>query len=597
MNAAGRTLILAALLCLLSLIVNMSEARDNSDVEQLFTSNVTIVDLNFAPTAADARHDNSERVLTIEGQRYLYPEDITRINLVRRGQDSRFVLGVTESLPDTAESSNRSRSWVWFFDPQTEEFSRINPLCGQPAQLLFEYFDVPWVYVTDADTEKVYICETATGKRSEALPMALTWEIQPPFSSLPLPVFASPDGHWLLLFGEEVDQIHVLSYNIAAETLTELGVLPCNFCVEWQAVRWFDNKAMVWTWNAHSDHLIYSVDVTQAGSLELAVQRHQYLPEFYENPPRYDYVNFTTPENIWDTQCERVIYDVLSGETQTIDMGSVCRPEQGSLDGIGYYRDVTRGAEGIAALIRFDAATQEREVLYEGEIELIDWVSPDEHYAALAMGSNGWIDVLPFLSLDQAWGLPESPKLAYVDLITDTVIFETWTGWQWCDAPFGGPDWSWSGSISETAVETCSSIGPTSAIMPREDGTLLNIGTIEPQDSFIYRDPTAFADVVTIQAGNIQRTRIAEGGLIPFSTDFVLSYDWDSTQRTRRYSLIPVDGGSSIEITTEIAVDDYAMYVTDVYPWVNQMRFYISPKPELERDWYYADVTIQVEVP
>ena len=289
--------------------------------------------------------------------------------------------------------------------------------------------------------------------------------------------------------------------------------------------------------------------------------------------------------------------EVILPKMKITDMGSVCRPEQGSLHGVGYYRDVSRGAEGIAALTRFDAQTGQSEILYEGEIELIEWVDPDEQYAAVVLGDNGRIDIVPFFQSSSARSLTESPKLALIDLVNDRVVLEDWTGWRWCDSWLGGPDFSWSTFVSETSVEWCGNIGPTGAILPRADGSFLFIGTLKAQDFFLNTDSTVFDDLVSVQNGTVTRARVAEGGLIPFSTDYIVSHKWDSTQRTRIYSLLPIDGRSPIQITNPIPVDDFrGARLTDVYPSTNQMRLYFSPELELERNWLHAYVTVQVVI-
>jgi len=596
MNKLSIPFVLILVVCILSGVIESSSNNALSDLEQIFTGNVEIIDYTLSPP--ETYYDNDKRMLIIKNKMYPYPKEIELITNIQT-DNSTLIMGVWESLPDTTEATQRRRSWVWYFYPQAEVFTRYMPLCDDPKSVGIDDIESPWIYITDSDTEQVYLCELATGELSEPLPSSLSWEVLPPISSLPLPVFASPDGRWLILFGEENKQTHIFSYNISSDIITELGLLSCNFCVEWGAVSWFGSTAMVWSWNEDkAEHLIYSVDITQTNSLELAISRLWYLPEFYNNPPRYDYVKFTTPENFWDTQCEHVIYDILSEETQVTDMGSVCFPEKGSLDGIGYYREVTAGEEGIATLTRFDATTGVSEVLYEGEIESIEWVSSDEHYAVLVLGSNEYIDVLPFREPKWSWYFPDSPKLAYVDLINDEVIFENWTDWHWCDVGLGGPDWWWSDFLSESSVRSCSTTGPTGAILPRADDTTLVIGTVEPQEYQGYIVPTEFADVITVNDGSIERVRIAEGYLTPFSADYVLKENRNSAQGTISYSLVPVDGSPLIPITNEIRMSDYErISLTDIYPETNQVRFYFDPKSELERDWFDVYVTVKIQIP
>lgn len=583
-----------SMMVLIGVLTSTAQMSDESDLESLFTANVHIVDYRLSSKETEM-YDNAARLLLISGHSYAYPEEIQSVYHVQPGANGDFLVEVLESLPDTAGATH---FWVWSFAPQTGLFTHLTPLCGHPSRLTVADLDNPWVYVTDSATGGVYLCEAATGHLSQPLPSGQSWDVQPPFTTEALPVFTSTDGQWLLLFSQTDHDTRVFSYNTTTANLTEIGVLTCHFCVEWHSVRWFDTTAILWSVD-ESRHAIYSMDINQPGSLELVLTRPQYLLEFYDNPPRYDYMNFTTPENIWDTQCEHVIYDIQSHHKTVTDMGSLCRPEQGTLDGIGYYRDVTRGGEGIAALTRFDARTQESEVLYEGEIELIAWVSPDEHYAAVVLDSSGHIDTPPFQAPLFNWGVPEAPTLAYVDLVTDKIIFADWTGWNWCDLPLGGPDWNWNAGLSDTRLEHCSHIGPTGAILPRGDNTFLVIGNKEPQYAFFNADPTEFADLITVQGDNIDRVRIAEGELTPFNSEYVLSQTWDENQTpvSHRFSLISTDGSPAIPITNAIVTDTYHLSAWAIDPSANQIVFYVSPDPQLEKDWWNAFVTIQVDMP
>lgn len=599
--------LLALLMWTMSTIESAAADGGVADIDQLFTTNVAIIDYGLSLPDSNIGYDNDARLLFVGDRRYPYPEVIVSVTSASQPVDERITLIVRERILETVSSTNDWQPSAWYFDTQTQSFARvINHCIGQGDWSDFRGEDA-WIFVSEANSGLVRLCEPTTGTTSAPLPAEFTWEIPPPFSSRLLPVFSAPNGQWLLLFGEYNDQTYSFSCDTSSDTLLALGVIPCDYCLEPHGIRWFETIATIWSWSSDTNtHTIYTVDVTRANSLEQEITRIEYLPEYYADPPRYDYVNFTLAENIWDTQCERVIYDVLADETRVTEMGSVCRLEYGSQDGVGYYRDVTRGAEGIAALIRFDARTGDHANLYEGEIELIEWVSPDEHYAAVVLGSNGQINIVPFLPPQVAWGLPEPPKLAYLDLVNDIVVFEHWTGWRRCDAPFGGPDWSWSGHISDTSVDWCRNIGPTGSIMPRADGTLLVVGTLEAQHDYPYTDfgyvdsdPRAFADVVNVQAGQLERTRIAEGyNLIPFSADYLLQQEWDHVQRTLQFILIPVAGGSPLEITTPIPIDDYQyISLTDIYPSTNQLRFTFLLAPGSGRNWSRADVTVQIVIP
>jgi hypothetical protein len=599
MNLSRFTVALVMLLLFLVSVIGTSAQDGLAELEVLFTSNVRITSYTILPDSSSPSRigfDNTERLVRIDAESYPYPAEVDQM-LSHRLTDNAILFEGTEQMLNSTGSSEERRRWVWVFDRQNETFSRANRFCWDASDLTLLNIEAAWIYVADSDTGDTRLCETATGWTSEPLPAGFSWQVRPAYSTLSIPVVVSPDDEYLILFTQDDDRVRVYSYHIETQALLELGALYCSFCLEWDSVRWFGATITIWTTEGHEPIIhVYTADLEAAGSLELAITRPYYFPELYGNPPRYDYINFTTPTRVWQTECERVIYYVLSAETETTAMGPLCRLEYGAREGIGYYRDVSRGDAGIAALTRYNAATGEREILYEGEIELIEWVSPDERYAVVVLGNNDIINVLPVSA--PPWTLWESPMLALVDLMNDTVILEHWTGWYWCQGPLGGPVFSWNGYISETSVEPCYAAGPTGAILLREDGSFLVIGSLEPQDSSFYADPTEFADLVTMQGDTIDRTRIAEGLLTPYSADQILSQNWDSTARTISFSLIPVDGQPPIALTNEIPVDEYqSIRLTNIYPSTRQIRFNFSRQPEFAEAWYSADVTVQIDSP
>jgi hypothetical protein len=581
-------------------IVNTSANDELADLESLFTPNVTIIDYTLSPSNTGVRFDNATRVLIIDDNRYPYPAQILQSIGRYSHRQNQLFLEVTETLPDADEVRNRSRSWVWSFDLRTEAFSRVRPLCNTPSRLSLSEIKARWIYVTDPVTGQARLCETASGIKSEPLPKAFSWEVQPPFSTDPLPVFDSPDGRWLLLFGERDDQIQVQSFDIQTQDLMNLGTISCSFCVEHGSVRWFGTVVQIWSWDYKAgDTAIFSANVIEANSLALAVTRSEYSPEFYDNPPRYDYVNYVTLGDFWHVECQHVIYDILSGQTQITEMGPLCRLEWGTLNGIGYYRDTTRGTDGIAALTVFNADTLETEVLYENEIEWISWVSPDNHYAAVVLDNSGHIDTPPFLDPLFSWGMPASPTFAYIDLTNDEVLYEIPTGWNSCDASLGGPNFDWSAGLSISSVQPCTGIGPTGAIFPRSDNTFLAIGNKEsnPSDAS-FGVARQVADSVSVNDGRIIQARLLEGQLIPYTMDFVLSENSDEIEGTTKFSLIPLDGSKPIEITNAIPIDYYRqLTVTDIYPTENEVRFLIQAGAYSQVGWNTAHVTVKIAMP
>ncbi len=222
------------LMGIISTIAQSSGDDEIVDIDQLFTSNVEIVDYDA-------------RLLLVGDRSYPYPDTIEIIRTDPWPTREILTIWVWETPSEITAHENRSQdNWVWYFDTQTEAFTRFTNQCDDRTSLT--PFDVgnPWVYVTDIDTGQVCLCELTTGKTSKALPSHLSWEIQPPISTSSIPVFTSPDGQWLLLFGENNNQIYVFSYNISSNNLTELGQTTCNFCIERDAVRWFGSLITIW---------------------------------------------------------------------------------------------------------------------------------------------------------------------------------------------------------------------------------------------------------------------------------------------------------------------------------------------------------------
>lgn len=568
-------------------------------IERLFTSYVNITDFNITPKFDAISYDNSTRTLQFDGETFTYPAEILQISWGRSEEDKWFFTA-SEPLPDTATATHRRRSWLWFFELTSRTFTRFSNQCiddGDESSFTALDYEFTWTYVTDPATNLTRICEIATGERVDLPSQDLDWAVPRTDNPNSLPVFNSPDGQWLILFGRDDAGTQVFSYNTTTSTFRILGSLECRECFDRHAVNWYGHIIIMINWSFGEDtHQLFSAIVNEVDSLSFWAERPRYRPNFLNNPPRYDFINFSTPENFWETQCERISYDIRSETLSTTDMGPLCRLEWGMLDGIGYYRDVTRGDEGIALLTAFDSNTGQSRVLFEGEVESIEWVSPDERHAILVIDSDGRIDTPPFRSPLFNWGQPIDPMLAYVDLTTDTILFQDRTGWHTCNEPLGGPDWNWNAGISETSVRDCATTGPTGKIFPREDGTLLVVGDLESETMFSFSDQ--FADVITITDDGFTRERITQGSLTPFTQDHIVQSHWDSEQRTVTYNIVSVQDGSTFPITQPIPVDEYqAMWLTDVYIKDNAMRFLFRPENPVDGKYFTARITVELLLP
>jgi hypothetical protein len=101
---------------------------------------------------------------------------------------------------------------------------------------------------------------------------------------------------------------------------------------------------------------------------------------------------------------------------------SSCQFERTVDDDHFYYRTVSSDRT-TARLMAADKLTGESRLVYAGEIEAMDWLSPDARYAALVIGSDNYIDNLP----GQRGGIyfSEGAELWLIDLVDDRILLKT----------------------------------------------------------------------------------------------------------------------------------------------------------------------------
>ncbi|NUQ05932.1 MAG: hypothetical protein HUU31_18725 [Anaerolineae bacterium] len=565
-----------------ALVTKASAQDSDAFVKSLFAPGVEIVDIEVYPSSHWLHFDDGARELIIEGNRYPYPEQIERVAFYRQ-DGNRLFIQVSESR---TSPSHVGRWWVWTFDLTNRQFSAVDAKCGQRTRLEDSDIRIGWVFVSEANGS-TSLCAMDTGIHPVTLPSDLSWSVYAFYDGY-LPIFVSPDRNWLLLFGENADGTWAYSFHVADGSLNRLGLFPAGtFVFSWGG-RWLGDTVMIETMNRESV-VVFRAQASNSDSLREVLSRYNYAPEFFSNPPRYEYINLKVPSYGLGGDCQRITYDVLNDVKQVTELGGLCRPEWGSLDGIAYYRDVVaNGAEGIAALTRFDAAAMETEVLYEGEIEWIDWVSEDERYASVVLDSSGRIDTPPYFNPLFSWGIPDVPRMALVDLQEDRILFEMPVGWKVCTDPLGGPDLSWYAGWSRTALGECSSIGPTGAIFVREGGAFLAVGN--KSDPYgprpLYTDaPLAsyaapgseVAVLLELEADEIQTTTFAKGWLFAFSSDYLLELIKEDDGTHVSYRALPVDGSTPINITEHFDAEDFRSFrLVDRFPAENAVRFRID---------------------
>jgi hypothetical protein len=251
----------------------------------------------------------------------------------------------------------------------------------------------------------------------------------------------SPDGAYLVFALRDPSEVRLsvarfYSYETATGHMMFLGEASLQYTASFLA--WaYDRIFVLYTSDMPewSLRLTYVADAAQPGSLKEATRSVRVLPEYYDDPPRLEVYN--SPLNHGDGNapytCEWIIYYLDTGETETIDYGTLC-PEYGPTRRAGYFRDVpfenVRDSSPTATLVYFDPLTGERRDLYTAEIEAIQWVTRDEHYAVLVLDSSGRVDSLPGFQQDLL-GDPQRPTTNLIDLTTGETLYEMPTTWMY----------------------------------------------------------------------------------------------------------------------------------------------------------------------
>jgi hypothetical protein len=440
-------IILLVLIAAINPLRGQDEAPWPPDPSEIFAEGVEILETRIieptsSPQPSDLWDDERRELYVVDsetGERraYPYPKNVVSVQWPQVLDDGSWLVPVKEIIPDT----DRLKSWVWSLDLISGAFSRYDWPCNPDDDLYVQtILENPWVFTKDSLTGYVYLCETDTGRVSEPLPEGWDWGLEQPVS-------VSDEGRWLAFLACEADSIcentRVFSYEIATGQLNILGAFASDYRLRFS--RWVDSQVlivagkMVEYANDVYDYSFYIVDAAQPDSLGYAFALSGVWSEYYDNPPRYEIVGNTEgdPNGL---RCFWTVYTIGTRELATYDLGTLCKPEIGKVGEDAYYRDVPDYRSSSATLVRFNPITGERVDFFTGEIERVVWVSADEKYAELVLDSSGSVDIYPYLPWDQ-WGTPTSARLAYVDLTTDTILFDIpagWTGTEGWAGPLSG---------------------------------------------------------------------------------------------------------------------------------------------------------------
>jgi len=280
-----------------------------------------------------------------------------------------------------------------------------------------------WVLFQDPNTAAFHLCDTVNGVRSVALPADVIWGSLGQFN---FGITPNPAGDKALIFAENVDTtitdaaIIAHMYDVNADTLTEIGRFPRHDAI--RADQWTET-AVVLSASTRSQStgtvdLFYYVASLDGGQPAALIEQFPLPPDF--NVTYSDTEPFTVTIN---KPCVDVIYLIEARQRWNIDGTGVCVPDYGNPAGRAYYRVLNDNAT-TADVVRFDATTNTRAIVYTGEVEDVLWVSANGTLAVLMLGNSGLVEDRPELLDHRPLGsLQRDAVLALVDLQTDTVLY------------------------------------------------------------------------------------------------------------------------------------------------------------------------------
>lgn len=395
----------------------------------VFAPNVEILswELLPAPTLNQDRfeYDNQSRVVTdtVTGHEYLYPTEIETLSGVDTFELGTLLLTTTRNRGVYGIAPDPSGQWL--LNLQTGEFSRPMLVCGE---LPLPEGDTAWVIVPGNPTME--ICDRRTGA-SIHLDIDQTLDTD-------TAIDVSPDGERLALFGWQ----HLYVYTISSGKLVDVGEV--SLVADAPNVVWLGNNQLLVvedSGRASTPYVNYKLgDPDLENSLQPLVSQHrfdtQYL-EFLQEPPHYEWIESR------DTGCWLVQTELDTGNRREYFQDDLCERGRVLIDGGDrlYTRmlheelpppadmpEMPTGYRPISqSLVRFNPYTGERHNLYNGELEAILEITPDNHYAVVVLDNNGQLEMFS-IDLLQIYRLSDRPvhfRLAVMELDTGSIIYET----------------------------------------------------------------------------------------------------------------------------------------------------------------------------
>jgi hypothetical protein len=316
-------------------------------------------------------------------------------------------------------------------------------LCGE---LPIRQLDEKWVMI-ERDREQ-YLCEVATGKVSETLPLGWDFVSVHGYFGDSQKMATSPDGKYIVFVGVYPlsDYLPTPATVFAYNTVSgDIYVVHHIIVQEYTRInRWVDGTDLVFLetglnpeWSART---VFLLDVSRTDGYVDALTNVRFAPRYYADPPRLDafhgWENFGN--GVWIACMIQQIDMAALRKIIHVYPDGICVPEYGEPLGVGYYRNVgiVYTFPAPTQLIRYDTATRKQKVLFEGEIERVLWVSEDERYALLLLDDDGaigtvagyygsmWSNAEPHAIYDIFIGCcVTNPPMSIVDLSTGKVFF------------------------------------------------------------------------------------------------------------------------------------------------------------------------------
>jgi hypothetical protein len=451
----------------------------------------------------------------------------------------------------------------WLLDTVTGKFSHPELACGELRDTAEHGH---WVVQTQDNWETYFLCNTATEERVGSYS-------RQKYDSMEIST-VSPDGKHVILF----DVSDVYSYAFETDTLIKLGT---SGGTDIQIATWIDNTRVFIYTTDQADMSFpwrnYSIaDATKADSLDWIEQKIK--PDeitTLDNPHRTQWVTrkdsncFLTELNWETTEITDYDLDGLCSEGSIIPDGSNDRlyfefnwPDDA-------FNNMGRPAKQplSSKLVRYNPFTGKRLDLLKGEVEWVEEVSPDGHYAIVVTDDDGCFEAYP--REDQFMDLPaceakqaSKPRHIVIDLKTGERMYEQPTEWE-----FNGLGMhSYSCYKRDTRMimsdDYCIatlSAGPSDSLMFIDKQLLLQVVYHEYEPEYRLID-------LRVDKPKIQVIGQAEGlRYLPASGQFLLTLNLPTTLNAlgSSWALFDIATGKTIPLIQGISSDQYRIYIGD----------------------------------